>query len=352
MSVTTEQHGRPTPATTPTMNRLPTAAAGYPGVTTPNPDAAGSAHDGELATAGRDLGGLPPGVGFIGLGDMGGRIARRILAGGFPLTVFDTRATARDELAQRGAVVAERAELVGRCGVVGICVVDDQQLRDVTSQLGCQLVPRSVVLVHSSVLPQTVIDVANDLAARDVVVIDAPVSGSRPAADAGTLTVMAGGDWTTVERLRPLLDTFAANVVRAGQVGAGQALKIANNVMLHMNHLVALEAVRFARSQGVDEATLIATANASSGRSWVTETWGLVDAMMIDHPLAGTDAIYPLMSKELWHSVELGRQTQTALPLTALGTQLTEAHLRARSQDLRSEISPGDDPTRACDPGE
>jgi 3-hydroxyisobutyrate dehydrogenase-like beta-hydroxyacid dehydrogenase len=241
-------------------------------------------------------------------------------------------------LHERGATVAEQAELVGRgCGVVTICVVDDTQLREVIGQLRRELRPGSVVLVHSSVLPDTVIEVARDLATIDVAVIDAPVSGSRPAADAGTLTVMAGGDWAVVERLRPLLDTFAANVVHAGGVGAAQALKIANNVMLHMNYLVALEAVRFARSQGVDEATLIATANISSGRSWVTETWGLLDAMMIDHPLAGTDAIYSLMSKELWHSVQLGRDTQTSLPLTALGTQLTEGHLRARRQDLQSE---------------
>jgi 3-hydroxyisobutyrate dehydrogenase len=293
------------------------------------------------ATAGRVLGGFEPGVGFIGLGDMGGRIAQRILAAGFPLTVYDTSADACHKLSERGATVAEQAELVGRgCGVVSICVVNDTQLREVIGQLQGELRPGSVVLVHSSVLPETVIEVANDLATIDVAVIDAPVSGSRPAADAGTLTVMAGGDWATVERLQPLLDTFAANVVRAGEVGAGQALKIANNVMLHMNYLVALEAVRFARSQGVDEATLIATANISSGRSWVTETWGLLDAMMIDHPLAGTDAIYPLMSKELWHSVQLGRDTQTSLPLTALGTQLTEGHLRARRQDLQSEARP------------
>ena len=90
----------------------------------------------------------------------------------------------------------------------------------------------------------------------------------------------------------------------------------------------------------------------SSGRSWVTETWGLLDAMMIDHPLARTDAIYPLMSKELWHSVQLGRDTQTSLPLTALGTQLTEGHLRARRQDLQSEARPDRGPSAVADHGE
>ena len=112
-------------------------------------------------TAGRILGGFEPGVGFIGLGDMGGRIAQRILAAGFPLTVYDTSADACHKLRERGATVAEQAELVGRrCGVVSICVVDDTQLREVIGQLRRELRPGSVVLVHSSVLPETVIEVA------------------------------------------------------------------------------------------------------------------------------------------------------------------------------------------------
>jgi len=275
------------------------------------------------------------GVGFIGLGDMGGRIARRILDAGFNLTVYDTRVSACADLRDHGATVASDVpRLAATCGVIGICVVDDQQLREVVAQLRAELRTGSVLLVHSSVMPSTVTEIAADLGLRGVTVIDAPVSGSRPAADAGTLTVMAGGDRAAVENLRPLLDAFAANVINAGPVGAGQALKIANNVMLHMNHLVALEAVRFARSQGIDEATLMDAVNICSGRSWVTETWGLLDSMLTDHPLAGTDAIYPLMSKELWHSVELGRVRSIALPLTALGTQLSEGYFRERQRDL------------------
>jgi len=275
-------------------------------------------------------------VGFIGLGDMGGRIALRMLQGGFALAVHDTRAAACRNLHEHGATVADDAKLLAStCNVIGICVVDDYQLRDVVMRIRGDLTAGTIVLIHSSVMPDTAMSIAADLAERNVTVIDAPVSGSRPAADAGTLTVFAGGDRTAIEKVHPLLETFAANVVHAGQVGAGQALKIVNNVMLHMNHLVALEAVRFARSQGIDEATLIGATNISSGRSWVTETWGLIDTMIADHPLAGTDAIYPLMSKELWHAVELGRASMTALPLTALGTQLSERYFRDREQDLK-----------------
>jgi 3-hydroxyisobutyrate dehydrogenase len=275
-------------------------------------------------------------VGFIGLGDMGGRIALRILQGGFALTVHDTRPGACRRLQERGATVAADARALARsCSLIGICVVDDHQLCEVVAQMRGQLADGTIVLIHSSVMPDIAKKVAAELAEEGVTVIDAPVSGSRPAADAGTLTVFAGGDATTIDQVSALLDTFAANVVHAGQVGSGQALKIVNNVMLHMNHLVALEAVRFARSQGIDEATLIGATNISSGRSWVTETWGLIDAMVDDHPLAGTDAIYPLMSKELWHAVELGRTTMTPVPLTALGTQLSEQYFRDRADDLK-----------------
>jgi 3-hydroxyisobutyrate dehydrogenase len=274
-------------------------------------------------------------IGFIGLGDMGGRIARRIVDAGFPLTVFDTRAVACKELSQRGANVAADAAQVGRSAeVVCICVVDDAQLCDVVRQIRGALRVGTAVVVHSSVAPKTIRSIATELADLHVAVVDAPVSGSRPAADAGTLTVLAGGDASVIDTLRPLFDSFASNIVHAGEVGSGQALKIANNVMLHMNHLIALEAVRFARSQGISETILIEATNLSSGRSWVTETWGLLDDMIIDHPLAGADALYQLMSKELWHSVEIGRDEMTALPLTALGTQLSEGYFRERERDL------------------
>jgi 3-hydroxyisobutyrate dehydrogenase len=275
-------------------------------------------------------------VGFIGLGDMGGRIAMRILEGGFRLTVHDTRPAASRQLQERGAMVADEAkQLASSCSVIGICVVDDHQLCEVVAQMRDHLAEGTILLIHSSVMPATAKEIAVELAEQGVAVIDAPVSGSRPAADAGTLTLFAGGDAGAIQQVAALLDTFTANVVHAGQVGAGQALKIVNNVMLHMNHLVALEAVRFARSQGIDEATLIGATNISTGRSWVTETWGLIDAMVDDHPLAGTDEIYPLMSKELWHATELGRVTMTPLPLTALGTQLSERYFRARAEDLK-----------------
>jgi 3-hydroxyisobutyrate dehydrogenase len=104
--------------------------------------------------------------------------------------------------------------------------------------------------------------------------------------------------------------------------------------MLHMNHLIVLEALRFARSQGLDEAAVIEVANASTGNSWVTQTWGILDDMMEDHPQAGTDGIYTMMSKEMWNAVRLARTSMVAMPLTALGTQLSKQYFVEREEDV------------------
>lgn len=288
----------------------------------------------EPSTTEAETGTVPLRVGFIGLGDMGGRIARRIARAHFPLTVFDRRADAVAELVTAGADGAADARGVAAASdVVCVCVVDDDQVRGVVSALAMR--PGATLVIHSSVLPQTVQDIAAQLAPIGAHVADIPVSGSRPAADDGTLTALAGGDVSVVDALRPLLAAYCANVIHAGPLGTGSLLKIANNVMLHMNHLVAVEAARFARAHGIEESALIEAANVSTGRSWVTETWGLIDDMLFDHPLRGTDGIYAIMSKEMWHAVEIARASLVPMQLTALGTQVSKSYFQEREALLR-----------------
>jgi 3-hydroxyisobutyrate dehydrogenase len=268
-------------------------------------------------------------IGFVGLGDMGGRIARRIAAAGHSLTVFDARPQAVAEVVEAGATAAaDVAGVAASSDVVCVCVVDDDQVRGVVADMTFR--PGMVLVIHSSVRPETVQGLATELAPSAASVVDAPVSGSRPAADAGSLTALVGGDLAMVDSLRPLLGSYCSTVIHAGEIGAGSLLKIANNVLLHMNHLVAVEAARFARAHGIKESTLIEAANVSSGRSWVTETWPLIDDMIFDHPLAGTEGIFAIMSKEMWHAVEISRASLLPMPLTALGTQLSKSYFQER----------------------
>jgi 3-hydroxyisobutyrate dehydrogenase len=273
-------------------------------------------------------------VGFVGLGDMGAPMARHLVSRGFPTTVADVRPSAVAALVTAGAKPAESpAETADDADVIAVCVVDDAQATAViTGENGlCSgLRDGQTVVLHSSVRPETAVALASAVRACGADLLDAPVSGSRPAVEAGTLTVMVGGEAATLERARPVLDAYAERIFYLGPAGTGQSMKLVNNVMLHLNHLVALEALRLATAEGIAEADAVEVVNASSGRSWVTETWGLIDDMLRDHPQAGTDAIFPLMSKELWNAVVVGRGRGTALPFTALGTQLSREFLTDR----------------------
>jgi 3-hydroxyisobutyrate dehydrogenase len=268
---------------------------------------------------------------------MGGRMALRIAAAGHQLTVHDPRPDAVAQLTAAGARAGgSSAAVVAESEVCAICVVDDRQLRAVVEEARPCLDRGKTLVVHSSVAPATMREIEVIVAASGAAVVDAPVSGSRPAADRGELTVLVGGRDADIDRVEHLLRACALRIVRVGAVGAAQAMKITNNVMLHMNHLIALEALRFARSQGLSEAAVIDAVNISSGRSWVTETWGLIDDMMRDHPQAGSPAIFSLMSKELWQSVSIARQDLTSMPLTAVGTQVSRSFFEERLRELES----------------
>lgn len=264
-------------------------------------------------------------IGFIGLGDMGGPIAERILEHGQALALCDLRSEAVEHLVARGGqAAASPAALAADSDLLFLCVVNDQQVLSLTKDhLADALRPGSILVILSSVRPDTMQALAAMVEGRGIALLDCPVSGSRPAAAAGTLTLMIGGEADVLDRVRPVLDSFSERIFHTGPLGSGQAMKIANNLILHMNHLVAIEAVRFAKAQGIAEETLIEVVNTSSGRSWVTETWGLIDDMFRDHPQAGTPGIYDMMVKEMWNAVLLSKGTDTALPLTSLGVQVS-----------------------------
>jgi 3-hydroxyisobutyrate dehydrogenase len=269
---------------------------------------------------------------------MGAPIAQCLLKAGFEVAVYDVREEAVLALVEAGATLAASpADVAGRSDSIGICVVNDAQLRDVffgARGLAPVLDATKSVFVTSSVEPDAIKTIAAEVRDSGAAIVDAPVTGSRPAAAAGTLTVLVGGSEADVARVDPFLRAFGKEIYHLGPVGAGQSMKIANNVMLHMNHLIVLEALRFARSQGLDEAAVIEVANVSTASSWVTQTWGIMDDMMEDHPQAGTDGIYNMMSKEMWNAVRLSRSSMVALPLTALGTQISKQYFQEREEDV------------------
>ena len=211
-------------------------------------------------------------VGFIGLGDMGGAIASRIIRAGFPTRLWARRPEVLDDFA--GPTVqsaATPAELAAGVDLVGICVWDDQAVRDVLyGNDGVLAGARegTVIAIHSTVLPETVRAAEEAAAVRGLMLVDAPVSGGRDVALSGGLVVAVGGDQAAVERCRDVFASFGAQVIHLGPVGTGQFAKLINNSLLAANLAVADDAIALAQSLGMEPTALAEVIRNGSGRSF------------------------------------------------------------------------------------
>lgn len=208
-------------------------------------------------------------IGFIGLGSQGGPMAHRIADAGMPLTVWARRAEVLEPYAAKGATVAASvAELGAACDHVGVCVVDDAGVLDICAQLIPAMRRGSRIAIHSTILPETCADLAKQCTARGIDLIDAPVSGGGPGAEAGTLTVMCGGSPEAFEAAKPVFETFGKLIVLLGDVGAGQRAKIVNNALMAANMGLAHAALAAGEALGMDRAALASLVRESSGRSF------------------------------------------------------------------------------------
>lgn len=213
--------------------------------------------------------------GFIGLGSQGAPIARRIIDAGFPTTLWARRP---ESLAPYRATAAKFAPTVAELGAgaehVGICVVNDDDVREVCAQLIPVMRPGSRIAIHSTIHPDTCRELHAQAADRGIDLIDAPVSGGSPAADAGTLTLMLGGDPGAIAAATPVFESFGKLIVRLGQVGAGQHAKLINNTLLAANMGLADSALRAGEQLALDLSALLRLLMASSGRSFGLEVRG------------------------------------------------------------------------------
>lgn len=218
----------------------------------------------------------PAAAGLLGLGRMGAPMARRLGAAGHPVTGYDPAPDAAARLAGAAGVrVAESADEAARAAEVLILMLPDSAAVEaalIGSGLLDRLAPGTLVIDMGSSEPARTRELAGRAEAAGVRVLDAPVSGGVAGAEAGTLTVMAGGapaDWARAE---PLLRVLGERVLHVGPVGAGHALKALNNLMSATHLLVSSEALLAGIRFGLDPAVMLDVVNGSSGRSGSTET--------------------------------------------------------------------------------
>jgi 3-hydroxyisobutyrate dehydrogenase len=219
-------------------------------------------------------------VGFIGLGSQGGPMARRIVESGYPLLLWARRAETLGPFEDTAArSVGSVAELAAGADHVGVCVLDDAGTRQVCAELIPAMRPGSRIAIHSTVHPDTVVELAAQAAARRISLLDAPVSGGGPAAASRTLTVMIGGAEEVVAAARPIFETFGALIVRVGDVGAGQMAKLVNNALMAAHVAIAHYGLGAAASLGLDRAALSEIVKSSSGRSYGFEVYSRLPAL-------------------------------------------------------------------------
>jgi 3-hydroxyisobutyrate dehydrogenase len=199
-------------------------------------------------------------AGFIGLGNIGLPMAKRLAAAGLETTVFDVVPARVAELEAAGARGASTPRVLAESSdVVGVCVRDDADVRAVfAGDEGILAGARqdAVIAIHSTVQPATVEALANLAASRGVAVVDACITGGAAGASQGTLTVMVGGDAAAIDRARPFFDCFAKKIVHTGPIGSGCKMKLCNNLMTYLAWTSIYEATMLARAAGLSQEML------------------------------------------------------------------------------------------------
>jgi len=211
-------------------------------------------------------------IGFIGLGIMGRPMARNLMKAGFPLTVWNRSRPGIDELVSEGAAEGgSPADVARRSDVVITIVGDSPDVEEVTLGAKAIIEGAHAGLVHidmSTISPQVTRRIAERLAEAGVEMLDAPVSGGQQGAIEGTLSIMVGGKAETLERCRPVLAAMGGKIVHCGPAGAGQTVKLCNQIAVALTNLGMCEALVFAARSGIDPRVMIEAVSAGAGTSW------------------------------------------------------------------------------------
>jgi 3-hydroxyisobutyrate dehydrogenase len=263
-------------------------------------------------------------IAFLGLGAIGRPMAARVAAAGMSLTVWNRTAEraatfARDTGSTQAATPAAAAR---SADVVITCLStsrDVASLLDGTDGLVAGLHRGAVLIDCTSGDPATSRRIAARLAEQGVGFIDAPVSGGTTGAEKGTLTVMVGGDAATLDRVRPVLQTFGQKIVHCGDVGAGDAVKAVNNAFLAIHVLATAEGLAALVKAGVDPALALDVINASSGRS--NTSMNLFPERVLSRAFPRTFRL-ALLEKDIGIAAEIARENRVPAPILQLTADL------------------------------
>jgi 3-hydroxyisobutyrate dehydrogenase len=280
-------------------------------------------------------------IGFIGLGNMGLPMAMNLVKAGHQVTGFDLVQSQLDTFFAAGGAVAVSANDAAQEADVLISMlpaskhVEGLYLGD--SGLLANADSKTLLIDCSTISPKVAQAVATTAKAKGFAMIDAPVSGGTAGAQAATLTFMVGGDQAAVDYARPLLEKMGKNIFHAGGSGAGQTVKVCNNMLLGIQMLGTSEALRLGIANGMDPKVLSDIMSKSSGRNWALELYNPCPGVMENVPsskgYAGGFGV-DLMLKDLSLAVENAENLDASVPLGKMAQQLYDHHSKAGNGQL------------------
>ena len=252
-------------------------------------------------------------IGFIGVGVMGEPICRHVASkSAQPVYAYDIAAEPLERLSAHGVKPAASVrEIAERCEVVFLSLPGAPEVKQVCADLLAPLRPGSDVIDLSTVPVALARELDARFAARGVHFIDAPVARTRAAAEQGTLSVMVGGRERDFARVKPLLALFATDVTHCGAPGAGQAMKLINNMLLFQNVAALAEALAVIRGLGLDPARALETLAKGSADSFALRHHGMHATVPNAYPEKAFSVQYAL--KDVSYALELGQLTGVEL---------------------------------------
>lgn len=273
-------------------------------------------------------------VGYVGLGLMGKSIARNILRAGFPLIVHNRSRGAVEELAAEGAQTASSAAVVAaQVDVVFTNLPDSGDVEQVVLGEKGIIDGAHKGLIHvdnSTIKPASARAIADKLAARGVLSLDAPVSGGDIGAREGTLSVMVGGPAEALARIMPVLKAMSKTVTHVGGAGAGQVAKAANQIMVAAQMVAMGELLLFARKAGVDPRKVVEAIKGGAAQCWTLDV--KPPRLFAGNRGPGFKAYMQL--KDLRIIMETAREYKIPLPTTAENAKLYETMIEMGMGEL------------------
>jgi len=266
-------------------------------------------------------------LGYVGLGKMGGALARRLMLKNH-LRAYDLRPDVVQTFAAAGAVPVQNLRaMADTCNLVMTCLPTSNQVRDVifgkddADGLAAHLKPGSIIADMTTGDPVATREMAAALASRGIQLIDAPVSGGPHGAEAGTIAIMVGAPVALFERVRAVLADISPNIFHTGDVGTGHLMKLVNNVIAAGVRAVTFEAVTMGIKSGLSLETCATVLPKGSARSYTTDITlpRLVDGSLVANFMLG------LMHKDVRLATEMGIASGAPMPLAGLVREIYQA---------------------------